>query len=108
MLAERIVDNLVSKALKHAPRDARVRIVVEPDDDHALVHVDDDGPGVPVDARSRIFEAYVRGEDSAARPGSGMGLFLARTFAEVQGGSVSCSDSPWGGARFSVRLPRGH
>ena len=108
VLAERIVDNLVSNALKHAPLDARVRIVVEPDDDHALVHVDDDGPGVPVDVRSRIFEAYVRGEDSAARPGSGMGLFLARTFAEVQGGSVSCSDSPWGGARFSVRLPRGH
>jgi signal transduction histidine kinase len=53
-----------------------------------------------------MFDAYVRGTDDPLRAGSGMGLFLVRTFAEVQGGSARCDASPLGGARFSVTLPR--
>ncbi|MCX6521250.1 MAG: sensor histidine kinase [Actinobacteria bacterium] len=101
-----MVDNLVTNALKHTPTGARVEVSICATDTHVAIHVDDDGPGVPGAMRSAIFDAYVRGDGSGPRPGSGMGLFLVRTFAEVQGGTVFCDESPLGGARFSVVLPR--
>lgn len=105
-LTERIVDNLLSNAMKHTPSDVRIHVSFEALEDVVVVHVDDDGSGVPMHERERIFDAYVRGDaEQRHRPGSGMGLFLVRTFAEVQGGAADCSASPWGGARFSVRLP---
>ncbi len=106
VLVERIIDNLVTNALRHTSIGARVEVSVETDERDVVVHVDDDGPGVSVPLRSTIFDAYVRGDESALHPGSGMGLYLVRTFAEVQGGRVWCGDSPLGGARFSVVLPR--
>lgn len=106
VLTERIVDNLVANAIKHTPPGARIEVTVCTTDTHVAVHVDDDGAGVPEHHRAAIFDAYVRGDGSGPRPGSGMGLFLVRTFAEVQRGSVWCDESPLGGARFSVVLPR--
>lgn len=105
VLTARIVDNLVSNALKYTSLSAAIEVTVSADDRDVVIDVDDDGPGVPDDRREAIFEAYVRGDESTDRPGSGMGLFLARTFAEVQHGSVVCEPSPLGGARFRVRLP---
>ncbi len=107
VLVERIVENLISNALKHTPVGSRVDVSVEAVDEHELVvHVDDDGAGVPTAARATMFDAYVRGADSSQRAGSGMGLFIVRTFAEVQAGRAMCGDSPLGGARFSVVLQR--
>ena len=106
MLTERIVDNLVANAFKHTPTGSRVEVSVTATDRHVAIHVDDDGVGVPESHRTSVFDAYVRGDGSGPLPGSGMGLFLVRTFAEVQGGRVSCDASPLGGARFTVELPR--
>ena len=105
VLTERVVDNLVTNALKHTPVGSRVEISIEAGERDVVLHVDDDGPGIAAPLRAALFDAYVRGDDSAVRPGSGMGLFLVRTFAEVQGGMVFCDESPLGGARFSVVLP---
>jgi len=107
VLLERVVDNLLANALKHTPRGSHISLGVETlGDDEVAIHVDDDGDGLPPEARSQVFDAYVRGQQSQGRPGSGMGLFLVRTFAEVMGGRVRCTESPLGGARFSVVLPR--
>lgn len=107
VLTERIVDNLVMNALKHTPVGSRIVVSVEAQGEHeVVVHVDDDGPGIAAPMRAALFDAYVRGDDTALRPGSGMGLYLVRTFADVQGGGVVCDASPLGGARFSVTLPR--
>ena len=107
VLIERIVDNLVMNALKHTPVGSRIEVSIEAHGDReVMVHVDDDGPGVAAPMRAALFDAYVRGDDTTLRPGSGMGLYLVRTFAEVQGGGVVCDASPLGGARFSVTLPR--
>lgn len=105
VLTGRIVDNLVGNALKYTPLSSRIEVAVSTDGVEAVIDIDDDGPGVPVEARDQIFAAYARGDEPADRPGSGMGLFLARTFAEVQHGTVTCEQSPLGGARFRVRLP---
>jgi signal transduction histidine kinase len=69
--------------------------------------VEDDGQGVPVEDRERIFERFVRLDDARARDegGSGLGLAIVRAIADAEGGTVSVDASPLGGARFTVTLP---
>ncbi len=73
----------------------------------ATVRVDDQGPGVPPEAREAIFEPFARlpGSRSAADAGSGLGLAIARRIAELHGGTLVATEAPGGGARFVLSLP---
>lgn len=73
----------------------------------AWVIVDDDGPGIPVADRTRVFERFVRLDDARSRDagGSGLGLALCERICRLHGGAIEVADSPLGGARLSVRLP---
>ena len=86
-----------------------MRIGVRPAADSVEILVDDQGPGVPPDARELVFERFFRLDESRSRAGGGAGLGLAivRQFVELHGGSIRIEDSPGGGARFVVRLPHG-
>ncbi|MFF9153613.1 ATP-binding protein [Streptomyces sp. NPDC014846] len=101
-----LLDNLVGNALAHGRDEggrARVRVGVRGLADHVSITVDDHGPGIPPDARGRVFERFLRGPDSA---GSGLGLTLVAQQAALHRGSVTVTDGPDGaGARFEVRLP---
>ncbi|WP_129306536.1 HAMP domain-containing sensor histidine kinase [Streptomyces sp. L2] len=102
-----LLDNLLGNALAHG-RDAggaaRIRVTVRAGATGQVVAtVDDAGPGVPPDARVRVFERFQRGPASA---GSGLGLTLVAQQAALHRGSVTVTDNPDGtGARFEVRLP---
>jgi signal transduction histidine kinase len=72
-------------------------------DDGPVLHVDDDGGGVPEEQRARIFEPFAR-IDGTDRPGSGLGLALVDQQARHHGVRVAVGDSPLGGARFTVRF----
>ena len=69
-----------------------------------IVRVDDDGPGIPVDEQEHIFEKFGRAAGSP-KPGSGLGLFLARSFAEAHGGSLRVDSRPGEGAAFTLTIP---
>lgn len=73
--------------------------------EHALVSVDDAGPGVPQAERERIFERFVRAGSRGSRRGTGLGLSIVAETVQSLGGNVGCTDAPGGGARFVVRLP---
>ena len=98
---ERIVENLLTNAVRHA----RAAIVVRVGD--ACLWVDDDGPGVPEADRERIFAAFATGDPSRARHlgGVGLGLTLVRRAAERWGARVAVGAAPIGGARFEVCWP---
>lgn len=99
------VRNLVDNACRHTAE--RVEVSVHGDDGHAVVRVDDDGPGVPADQRARIFERFARVDAARARSdgGTGIGLAIVRSVAEAHDGAITVGDAPSGGARFELRLP---
>jgi len=103
---ERVIDNLVSNAIHHTPAGTSIDVRVTMTGSWIVVTVDDDGPGVDDGDKQRIFEPYNRGSAGSDRPGTGLGLFLAREFTELHGGFVHCADAAGGGARFVVRLPQ--
>ena len=74
----------------------------------ARLKVADRGPGVPRGMEERIFEQFVRGDDSltSGSPGSGLGLTLARQIARAHGGELRCARRPGGGCVFTLSLPR--
>jgi signal transduction histidine kinase len=101
-----VLINLIDNAVKHGRRNGHVEVRVDLAHPRAVaIAVDDDGPGVALADRARIF---LLGERGATRAdGSGIGLALVRLILERAGGRVECGDSPLGGARFSVSVPRG-
>jgi signal transduction histidine kinase len=104
----RVVRNLLANADRHARSRIEVRLATTPTG--GLLHIDDDGPGIPVEQRDRVFERFARLDDARSRDagGSGIGLAIVKQVTEVHGGTVVATDSPLGGARFSVTLPISH
>lgn len=100
----RAVNNLVTNGVRHA--EGRVAVGARVVDDTIEIVVDDDGPGVAVDDRTRIFDRFVRLDDGRSRDdgGTGLGLALVASIAADHAGEVTCTDSPLGGARFVLRL----
>ena len=104
---ERAVRNLLDNADRHAGGASAVH--VQRRDGTVVVSVDDDGPGVPLEDRERVFERFARGPHAARRslPGAGLGLAIVAETAGQHGGAAWVSEVPGGGARFSLSLPAG-
>ena len=106
MLMERVIDNLVSNALKYTPPSAPVSIAVRHTDGEAVLEVEDRGPGIAAGDRERIFQRFVRGSSARGTEGLGLGLSLVAEVARWHGGRVSLEPVAAGGSRFRVVLPR--
>jgi signal transduction histidine kinase len=98
-----LADNLVENAARHGRPDGRVRVTLRDEARGALLVVDDDGPGVPEADRARIFEPFARLQSTNGE-GSGLGLALVEQQVRHHGARIEVTDSPLGGARFSVRF----
>ena len=101
---EEILAVLIENALTYAP-DSPVEVRVTRVGPWIDTQVIDHGPGVPHDDSERVFAEYARGRTADGATGTGLGLAVARVLAEVQGGEVALSDTPGGGATFTLRLP---
>ena len=99
-----LVDNLISNAIKYSDSGGEVHIEARADDGHVVVCVRDTGPGIAPEHQAQIFEKFgrVAGTD---KPGTGLGLFLSRSFAEAHGGSLAVDSAPGEGAVFTLTLP---
>ncbi len=108
---KRLVRNLVENATAHAA--TSVWIEIEQSGQQAIVRVADDGPGVPPEFAEKIFERFVRVDESRVRNdhrspkkgGAGLGLAIARRVAQNHDGSVKLVEEPGYGAVFELRLP---
>jgi signal transduction histidine kinase len=101
-----LVDNLISNAIKYSDAGGEVLVEAQAVDGHITVRVRDHGPGILQEHHDHIFEKFGRAAGSA-KPGTGLGLFLSRSFAEAHGGSVTVESSPGEGSTFTLILPLG-
>src|SRR6516225_10199138 len=103
-LLERVLANLFSNALRHSPANGRPpELRARLAGDMVVLEVVDHGPGVPDEAKERIFEPFTRIGDRY--PGVGLGLAVARGFAEAMGGRIEAKDTPGGGLTVAITLP---
>lgn len=104
-----VMSNLLSNALRHTPASGQVRISVHRQGaSTALIHVADDGEGIPPDQLGHIFERFYRGDAARSRDngGSGIGLTISKALIEAHGGTLTAtSPGPGRGAVFALRLP---
>jgi PAS domain S-box-containing protein len=103
LIVERIVHNLVVNAARHTPPGTTVWVRFGREPDGLLLVIEDDGPGVPVELRPRVFELFSR-DPQTATGGLGVGLALVRQFAELHDGSARVEARRGGGASFQVLL----
>lgn len=107
-LLERSVANLVENAVKYSPSGELVRVSASAIADRVEVRVVDRGPGVPDEAKERIFEPFQRYGDAPRGAGVGLGLAVARGFAEAMNGTLNAEDTPGGGLTMVLTLRAAH
>jgi signal transduction histidine kinase len=102
----RVVRNLLENAERHAR--SRITVRLGETDAQAVLVVEDDGPGIPVERREAIFERFTRLDDARARDagGAGLGLAIAQSYAHAHGGELLYEDARPHGARFELVIPR--
>jgi two-component system sensor histidine kinase KdpD len=96
----------LENAARYSPAGTQIRVSVGGDSKFAFLRVSDHGDGVPTDDRDRVFERFVRLPSAADVPGTGLGLNIARSLVEMNGGKLRLSDAPGGGTLFEIQLPR--
>jgi signal transduction histidine kinase len=100
-----VVGNLLDNAIKYSPHGKPVDVRAWAENGNVRIGVRDRGPGVAPEHRKLIFEKFGRATGGAAKPGTGLGLFIARSIAEAHGGSVTVDSAAGGGAEFLLTLP---
>ena len=107
VLIERVLVNLLENAAKYTPPGTPIDINAAASSDTVELHVNDRGPGLPRGREEAIFRKFERGQKEDATPGVGLGLAISRSIAGAHGGSLLAANRDGGGARFTLRLPRG-
>jgi len=102
----RLFEYLLENAAKYAPAGGAIEIRGWRDGGRVCISVSDDGPGIPEPWRERVFEPFVRRDDSS--PGAGVGLFAARHLARAMGGDLRLEERLPAGSRFVLELAAAH
>jgi signal transduction histidine kinase len=99
-----VLTNMIDNAVKYSPTGGEVDVEAFAENGRIYVAVQDRGPGVAPEHYALIFEKFGRVSGEHAKPGTGLGLFIARSIAEAHGGSLEVASSDGGGATFTLAL----
>jgi two-component system sensor histidine kinase KdpD len=102
---DQVLSNLIENAVKYTPPGTEILVTAKADRDEVVVEVADTGPGIPLDALPRLFDAFYRASPKGGARGSGLGLAVAKGLVEAHGGRITAENRPAGGARFVFTLP---
>ena len=101
----RVFRNLLVNALKMSPSSSKIEVVLEKLDDQIRVAVTDEGPGLPKDELSNIFDKFVQVGEGRNRGGTGLGLSICREIIHAHGGLIFAKNSNRVGACFTFSIP---
>ena len=106
-LIVQVIINIVNNAIKYTQEHSRIEISYEQEGETLLVHIADNGPGVPDDQKERIFDIFYSGgnEVSDRSRSSGLGLYLCRSIIDAHHGKIYVTDNDPQGAVFTFTLP---
>ena len=104
---DQILTNLVSNAIKYAPRGGDITVAMRADDETLFIDVSDQGMGIPADKLPRIFDKFERVDNRDTREvgGTGIGLFLVKHLVDRHGGTVQVESEVGNGSTFHIELP---
>jgi len=102
---DQVLTNLLENAGRHAPKGSEIRVSVLWLHGAVQVRVSDEGPGIPLDERDRVFEAFYRGSSSPETSGSGLGLAISKAVVVAHGGRIWIEDNPGGGCVVAFEIP---
>jgi two-component system sensor histidine kinase KdpD len=105
MQLDQVLTNLVENAARHSPPSGAVRIHIAREGEAVRVRVSDEGPGIPLAQRELVFEPFYRGREEPERPGSGLGLSIARAVVTAHGGRIWVEETAGGGTALVLDLP---
>ncbi|MFN7824927.1 MAG: ATP-binding protein, partial [Pseudobdellovibrionaceae bacterium] len=106
-LMKKVLSNLVENAIKYSPENSKILITSEEVDNKVVLQVSDQGMGIDPEDLPNIFMKFFRSKNAKSSPvkGSGLGLYLAKYFVELHGGSISVESALGQGTTFTVELP---
>lgn len=104
---EKIIDNLISNAIKYSPENSQIQIDLKCDDKKWILQVKDNGIGISRKAQRQLFKEFYRGENAINSKvvGSGIGLLLVKNYVTMHGGNISCTSQENVGSTFQVVIP---
>jgi signal transduction histidine kinase len=100
-----VLTNLIENAIKYSPEGSPVEVRASTIDGHATVEVVDRGGGIALEDQGLIFERFGRVPGTSSRPGTGLGLYIARAIVEAHEGTLEVRSRPGEGATFTLTLP---
>ncbi|KAB2879846.1 HAMP domain-containing histidine kinase [bacterium] len=102
----RVMDNLLSNAIRFSPTDSTISIEIEDQNDKTQVRIKDSGGGIPHELQPHIFQKYARQVNSDTASGTGLGLYTAKYIIELHGGQIWFKSKPGFGTTFYFALPK--
>ena len=106
MLLSRLLQNLLSNALRYGKENGHVRVGLRTEGERVLLSVSDDGPGIAPEEQDKIFERFYRADASRTVQGAGLGLPMVKKIAQMHGGDVTLESEPGVGSSFIIELPK--
>lgn len=102
-----VMTNLITNAERYTPSETPIDVSVGPRDGHIIFEVRDHGPGIPIQQRERVFERFYRADEARNRASgsTGLGLSIVSAIVESHHGSIAVTETPGGGATFTLQLP---
>jgi two-component system sensor histidine kinase KdpD len=105
VLFERVFSNLIGNAVKYAGESKPLRILAIEYPDEIRIMIEDEGPGIPQQLQSIVFEKFKRGDEESSQPGVGLGLSICKAIVEAHGGRIWIENNEPTGARFVIAIP---
>jgi NtrC-family two-component system sensor histidine kinase KinB len=100
-----VLTNLISNALRYTPSSGHINLSAESFGSSVQISVSDDGPGIPYEYQSKIFDKFVQVKSDKAVGGSGLGLAICKEIVRAHGGTIWVDSVPGSGSRFTFTLP---